>query len=389
MAKPNILIIGAGFTGVATAHDLALRGCDVTVVERGPIANGTSGRTHGLLHSGGRYAVKDQESAIECIDENMILRKIVPSVIEPNGGLFVALNEKDVAYGEDFIAGCEACHIPIEEVSAQQALQMEPYLNPGVLAAFTIPDGTFDPLRLALAFAATAKKHGAKFLLYHEVKGLLLDGQGNVTGVKVIDLPANKEKELRADIVVNATGAWVGEITAMAGADVPIHPTPGIMVAFDQRTCQRVINRLCPPADGDIILPQRRMMVVGTTSFTAENLDYIPIIEEQINEMLARAYELSPQLKNAKLRGIYNATRPLVGGGSTGRSIARTFKCFDHKESDNVDGFVTITGGKATTLRAMAEKTTDVVLGKLGLNIPCQTMDYPLVSYREFYALNN
>lgn len=389
MTKPRIIIIGAGFTGVATAHDLALRGCDVTVVERGPIANGTSGRTHGLLHSGGRYAVKDQESAIECIDENMILRKIVPSVIEPNGGLFVALNERDVAYGEDFIAGCEACHIPIDEVTPKKALQMEPNLNPGVLAAFTIPDGTFDPLRLALSFAATAKKHGAKFLLYHEVKGLLMDGQGNVTGVKAMDLPANKEVELHADMVVNATGAWVGEITVMAGAHVPIQPTPGIMVAFDQRIAQRVINRLCPPADGDIVLPQRRMMVIGTTSFTAENLDYIPIIDEQIDLMLERAYELAPALKSAKLRGIYNATRPLIGSGAPGRSVARTFKCFDHKETDNVEGFVTITGGKATTLRAMAEKTTDIVLGKLGLNIPCQTMDYPLISYREFYTLNN
>ena len=389
MSKPRIIIIGAGFTGVATAHDLALRGCEVTVVERGPIANGTSGRTHGLLHSGGRYAVKDQESAIECIDENMILRKIVPAVIEPNGGLFVALDEKDVAYGEDFIAGCEACHIPLEELTPQQALKLEPNLNPGVLAAFTIPDGTFDPLRLALSFAATAKKNGARFLLYHEVKSLLLDGQGNVTGVKVLDLPANRELELHADIVVNATGAWVGEITAMAGANVPISPTPGIMVAFDQRATQRAINRLCPPADGDIVLPQRRMMVVGTTSFTAENLDYIPVIEEQITQMLERATELLPVLKSAKMRGIYMATRPLIGSGGAGRSIARTFKCFDHKETDNVDGFVTITGGKATTLRAMAEKTADIVMSKLGLQVPCQTMDYPLVSYREFYALNN
>lgn len=388
MTKPCIIIIGAGFTGVATAHDLALRGCDVTVIERGPIANGTSGRTHGLLHSGGRYAVKDQESAIECIDENTILRKIVPSVIEPNGGLFVALDEKDLAYRESFIAGCEACHIPIEELTPQQALKWEPNLNPRLLAALTVPDGTFDPLRLALSFAATAKKHGAKFLLYHEVEGMLLDGQGNVSGVRVNDLPANREFKLRADIVINATGAWVGEIATMAGAHVPIQPTPGIMVAFDHRAAQRVVNRLCPPADGDIVLPQRRMMVVGTTSFTAENLDYIPIVEEQVAQMIERANELLPVLSTAKMRGVYMATRPLIGSGSTGRSIARTFKCFDHKETDNVDGFVTITGGKATTLRMMAEKTSDIVMGKLGIDTPCQTTDYPLVSYREFYALN-
>lgn len=386
MSKPHAIIIGAGFTGTATAHDLALRGFDVTVVERGPIANGTSGRTHGLLHSGGRYAVKDQESAIECIDENMILRRIVPEVIEPNGGLFIALNEADLAYGEEFIAGCEACHIPIEQLTAEQALKLEPNLNPGILAAFTIPDGTFDPLRLAMSFAATAKTNGAKFFLYHAVQKLLMDGKGAVTGVRVLDRSSGVEFDLNADMVVNATGAWAGEITGMAGADVPIKPTPGVMVAFDQRAAQRAINRLCPPADGDIVLPQRRMMVVGTTSFSAENLDYIPVIQDQVKLMLERAAELLPVLASAKMRGVYMASRPLIGGG-TGRSMARTFKCFDHKETHNIDGFVTITGGKATTLRAMAEKTADTVCQKLGLNAVCQTKETPLASYRQFYAL--
>lgn len=80
------------------------------------------------------------------------------------------------------------------------------------------------------------------------------------------------------------------------------------------------------------------------------------------------------------------ATRPLIGAGATGRSIARTFKCFDHKESDDIDGFVTITGGKATTLRAMAEKTADIVCHKLDIDVECTTTEVPLLSYRQFYA---
>jgi glycerol-3-phosphate dehydrogenase len=362
MSKPHVIIIGAGFTGVATAHDLALRGFDVTVVERGPIANGTSGRTHGLLHSGARYAVKDQESAIECIDENLILRKIVPQVIEPNGGLFIALDESDLAYGESFIEGCNACHIPI----------------------------TFDPLRLALSFAATAKKNGAHFHLFTEVTGFVLDGQGNVTGIKIWDRKNDTRGEMHADIVVNATGAWAGELAALAGDEgLPIHPTPGVMVTYDQRLTERAINRLNKPGDGDIILPQRQLMVVGTTSFEVEDLDYVPVIEDQIQLMLERGAELVPGIRNSNQRGAYMATRPLVGAGSTGRSIARTFKCFDHKETHNIDGLVTITGGKATTLRQMAEKTADVVCQKMGITTPCSTKDVPLISYRKFYALPN
>jgi glycerol-3-phosphate dehydrogenase len=88
------------------------------------------------------------------------------------------------------------------------------------------------------------------------------------------------------------------------------------------------------------------------------------------------------------MRGVYTATRPLIGKGSAGRSIARTFKCYDHKESDGIDGMVTITGGKATTLRAMAEKTVDMVCSKLGVQAVCTTKDTPLLSYRAYY-LNN
>lgn len=388
MSKPHAIIIGAGFTGVATAHDLALRGFDVTVIDRGDICNGTSGRTHGLLHSGGRYAVKDQESAIECIDENMILRKIVPSVIEPNGGLFIALDEGDLQYGEPFIAGCEACHIQIDELTPEQALKLEPNINPKLLTAFHIPDGTFDPLRLALSFAASAKSNGAKFRTYVEAKSLIMDGKGAVSGVQVLERANNQTVELRCDIVVNATGAWAGEIAEMGGANVPVKPTPGVMVAYDQRFVQRAINRLNKPGDGDIVLPQRRMVVVGTTSYDADNLDYIPVLEEHVELMLERGSELIPGIRNAKVRGKYVATRPLIGGGM-GRSAARTFKCYDHKETDNVDGLVTITGGKATTLRAMAEKTADVVCEKMGISAPCVTRELPLLSYRQYYATPN
>jgi glycerol-3-phosphate dehydrogenase len=386
MSKPHVIIIGAGFTGTATSHDLALRGTDVTVIDRGDICNGTSGRTHGLLHSGGRYAVKDQESAIECIDENYILRKIVPRVIEPNGGLFIAVDENDLEYKDVFIQGCEACHIPLEELTPKEALKLEPNLNPKLLLAYSIPDGTFDPLRLAMSFAATAKKNGAKYHTFTEVKSLLLNGKGNVVGVKVQDRASNEIREIHADMVINATGAWAGEIAEMAGAQVPVKPGPGVMVAFDQRFVQRAINRLNKPGDGDIVLPQRRMVVVGTTSYQTEDIDYIPIIEEDAELMVERGSELIPGIKHAKKRGVYMAARPLIGAG-TGRSVARTFKCFDHKKSDNVDGLVTITGGKATTLRAMAETTANVVCEKLGIDNPCVTKETPLISYREYYAL--
>jgi glycerol-3-phosphate dehydrogenase len=383
--QPHVIIIGAGFTGCATAHDLALRGFKVTVVERGEIASGTSGRTHGLLHSGGRYCVTDQEAGIECIDENILLRKIAKQCIEFNGGLFVALNESDVAYAPRFVAGAQACHIPIEELSAQAVLKLEPHLNPKVLLAYTVPDGSFDPLRLALAFAATAKKRGAEFRPYHEVKGLVLDGQRCVRAVKVWDRTSGGEYELGGDIVINATGAWAGDVASMAQAKVPVLPTPGVMVAYNQRVTEHVINRLNEPGDGDIIIPQRRMAVIGTTSFEVPDVNYIPVYEDQVKQMHASAFELLPILKEAQQRGAYMSARPLIAGGVEGRSLSRTFKCYDHLESAGVGNLVTITGGKATTCRAMAEKTADLVCQKMGISVACQTKEVVLAPYRDFY----
>jgi glycerol-3-phosphate dehydrogenase len=389
MEKTKAIIIGAGFTGVATAHDLAQRGLDVTVVDRGPIANGTSGRTHGLLHSGARYAVKDKESAIECIEENTLLRKLVPEVIEPNGGLFIGIDDSDMAYRDAFLESNQACNIEIKELTPKEALELEPNINPKLRTAFLVPDGTFDPLRLAMAFAATAQSNGARFYLFCDVEELILNGQGKVSGVRIWDRRTDTRKDLQADIVINAAGAWAGEIAHLAGAHVPVVPTPGIMVAYDQRLVNRTINRLNKPGDGDIVLPQRRMVVVGTTSYEIKELDYVPVLSDQIEVMLERGSNLIPGIRKAGMRGAYTATRPLIGGGTSGRSIARTFKFFDHEESEGVAGLVTITGGKATTLRMMAEVTADHVVEKVGMNVPCRTAETRLLSYRLFEASKN
>ena len=101
--------------------------------------------------------------------------------------------------------------------------------------------------------------------------------------------------------------------------------------------------------------------------------------------MYRQAVNLVPGVKNTKMRGAYMSARPLIGSTSAGRSLTRTFKCYDHKTMDNLDGLITITGGKATTCRAMAEKTADLACSKLGISTPCQTRQVPLVSYREYY----
>jgi len=384
MSVPHIIVIGAGSTGAATAYDLSLRGLRVTVIERGEVASGTTGRNHCLLHSGGRYCVTDQESAIECIDENMILRRIMPDLLELNDGLFVAITEADLAFKERFLEGCAASHIPARDIPVQRALKMEPFLNPKALATVQVPDGVFEPFRFCLAFLASARMHGATVRTYCEVTSFICSGK-SVTGVMVKDYRTGKTETLGADMVVNASGPWAGDIAAMVGLHAPVLPTAGVMVTLDCRLSNMVLNRLNKPSDGDIVVPQRATSTIGTTSWKVEDPDLIQIPPEHVAKMIDQGEQLLPAVRKIPMRAKMAVARPLVvKSDADAREVSRTFECFDHTK-DGVDGFITISGGKTTTARAMAEKVSDIVCDKLGLTAECRTRDMPLASYRLFY----
>ena len=386
MASFHAVIIGGGGTGAAVAHDLTLRGMKVTLVERGELTSGTTGRHHGLLHSGARYAVKDKESAVECIEENTILRRIAPGSFELNDGLFVALTDEEAAYSHELIEACHECGIPARRLTRDEVLAREPNINPAVRLAVQVPDATMDAMRMPLRFFATAKHNGATIKPYHEVVDFVRRGNA-VSAIRVRDHTSNKEYEIGGDIFINAGGAWSGRIGAMVGVDVPIRPSPGVMLAVYGRLCNMVVNRLHASGDGDIIVPQRALSVIGTSSWVVEDPDNLGLPEDHIQMMVKYGSELVPAVRTAKFRAAWSAARPLIGprGADTGRELSRTFKCFDHID-EGVEGFVTITGGKATTLRGMAETTANVVCQKLGFPVPCPTRDYVLLPHTAYYA---
>ena len=125
----RVVVIGGGSTGCGIARDLAMRGVDVTLVEQGNLTHGTTGRMHGLLHSGGRYAVSDRASATECIEENRILREIAGHCVEMTGGLFVQLEGDDDDYFWEKLRGCRECGIPADVLSGEEAREIVPSLT--------------------------------------------------------------------------------------------------------------------------------------------------------------------------------------------------------------------------------------------------------------------
>jgi len=387
-APAHVLIIGGGGTGGALAHDLTLRGVKVTLVERGEITSGTTGRHHGLLHSGARYAVGDQESAVECIEENTILRRICPGSFEENDGLFIAVTDEDMEYLEPLMKGCADCGIPTQQLTPDEALRLEPLLNPELKAAVRIPDATMDAMRMPLRFFATARHNGAEIHPYIEVQDLIVHDRV-VSGAVVHDHVTGKDGEIHADIVVNATGPWSEKIAAMAGVDVPIRPSPGVLLALRGRLCNMVINRLHKSGDGDIVVPQRGLSVVGTSSWTVDDPDDLGLPEDHVQKMYEEGAKLIPAVKQAEFRAAWSAARPLIGSkdqADTGRELSRTFKTYDHKDTDGLEGFVTITGGKGTTLRGMAELCANVICGKLDVQAECATRETVLLPHTAYYA---
>lgn len=385
MPSFHTIVIGGGSTGSALAHDLTLRGLSVTLVERGEIASGTTGRNHCLLHSGGRYCMTDQPSAVECAKENAILRHIMPYSMELNDGLFIALNEADLSYRDRFREACADCGITAEWLSPEQVLALEPNVMSKNMGGFRVPDGVFEPLRFCLSFLASAKYNGAQILPFTRVEDLMMRGH-SVHGIKVHGRIGGGDDQIGADIVVNAAGPWASEIGSMAGVDVPVTPTPGVMVSLQGRYTQRVINRLGLPSDGDIVVPQRETSIVGTTSWKVQDADYIPIPDDHVEQLINRGQELVPALAKSQTRGIFAVARPLIRWKTADeREAPRSFVCIDHA-SDGVEGLVTVLGGKTTTARAMAEEAADLVCTKLGIEAPCRTRETVLLSYRNYYV---
>jgi len=376
----DVIIIGGGITGTGTARDCALRGLKVLLIDKGDISDGATGRNHGLLHSGARYAVTDGESARECIEENMILRKVASNCVDPTDGWFITLPEDDLDYQAKFVQSCLDSGIKAVVTDPKEALSLEPAINPSIIGAVRVPDASVDPFRLASANMLDAKLHGAEILTYHKVISLILSS-GTVEGVKVID-SKGEEKEYRASIVVNAAGVWGQEIVKMAGAEITMFPAKGSLLIFGHRVNNMVINRCRKPANADILVPGGSVTVIGTTSdrVPLEECDNLEVTPEEYKVLLEEGCKLCPQLAETRILRGYAGVRPLVASDAdpSGRSISRGISLFDHESRDGIKGLVTITGGKLTSYRLMAEQCTDLVCSKLGVKAACVTRTQPL-----------
>ena len=353
------------------------------LLERGELISGTTGRHHGQLHCGARYAVHDPDIAVPCREESAILRRIAPASIEFNYGLFVAVSDEDASYRDTFLTACQTCGIPARGLTRSEALRMEPGLNPDIRLAVLVPDGTIDAWRLPMQFLATARRNGADIRSFCEVVGLESTG-GRVRAVRVRDRRGDSEYELEADVVVNAGGPWVGRIAGMARIPIGCHSGAG-SAGRGQGPLGQHGDKPSPPR-------RRRGHYRAPAQSLYHRFDPMANARSRPGRDSRRARAAAARARRCDDAGLFSGRNAcgLVGRyapweaareAPTGMpSAARTTFWTTRATDDGIEGLISILGGKATVLRAMAEGAVDMVCRKLGRSTACTTARVPLLA---------
>jgi len=377
----RVVIIGAGTTGTAVARDLALRGIsDILVIEKGDVACATTGRCHSNLHSGMRYILTDLKAAIECVQENTILRRIAPHTVDPGGCLWIAVDEEMEEYASKARGVARQIGLPLEEVDPAEAMRLEPLISRRTRLTLRSTDAGFDPFRLAVSQLMDAVNHGATFMNHTMVEAIVVRG-GAVKGCIIRNLHNGHRQEINCDIIINAAGPWSGLVARMAGIDIPVKPNKGTMAVYNLRLTTGIVALLRPPGDGDglVSLGYQSTTLLGTSSVDVEDPeDPLPTLEE-IELMESHAVLAVPAVRSARILRAFSGVRPLYSKkGERGREISRSTTLIDHQAEHGLKGLITVTGGKYATARLMGERAADVACQKLGVAARCVTHEHLL-----------
>ena len=368
---PRVVVVGGGATGCAVARDLVMRGLDVTLVEFDALGSGTSGRFHGMLQSGARYAVTDPGYASQCMRERRLVAGIVPDAVESTGGLFVSLAEDPPEFADRFIEGCRRADIPCDELDPGRVMAEEPRISRGVRRAFSVPDATIDPWRLVNRLGDDVVRRGGRVLTRCRATGIDVSG-GVVRAVRIAG--RGGERRIETDAVVNAAGPWSARVAALAGQDVELELTKGAIIVLSHRFVRRAVNRCRPPGSHDIIVPSGTVSLFGTTSEVVDDPDTTRVTPAEVQALLDGAESLVPGIRTRRAFRAWAGVRPLVKlkDWPAGRPLPRRHLVIDHADG-GAGGLFTVCGGSLTTHRAMAEDVSDQVCRRFGVAETCTT----------------
>ncbi len=362
----DVIIIGGGATGLGAAVDAACRGYKTLLVERFDFAKGTSSRATKLVHGGVRYLAQGNIKLVrDALKERGLLLKNAPHVsskmqfVIPNYSWWakiyygIGLKIYDALSGK---LGLGNTNI----VSVKKATQCLPEIETKNLCGAVIyTDGQFDDARLAINLAQTAVENGATVLNYMAATGLLKEGN-KVTGVVCKDALSENTYQIKAKVIINATGVFVDDVMNMDKNDGEniVSPSQGIHIVIEKKFFGGDKALMVPKtSDGRVLfaVPWHNYVIVGTTDTAVNKIDVEPLpLQEEVNFILQNLNKyLSADIKSSDVKSVFVGLRPLVKrkGAKNTSLLAR-----DHTIIISESKLITITGGKWTTYRKMAEE---------------------------------
>lgn len=389
----DVAIIGAGVNGTGIARDCALRGFSTVLLEQHDIATGASGANSGMIHGGVRYMLYDiQTTKKSCLDSGYI-QQMAPHMLFRIPFLFPVMQRG--------LAGTIAASLietyfeaydlfqplkngkPHTHLSREEAIQVEPGLNPVFHSAITMDEWGIDPFRLCAANALSAAEAGASIRNYTEVRDFLWEKGGNgrkVAGVTVKNHRTGQIEEIRAKVVFNAAGPWAARVLAKAGCEIRIRPGKGVHLILDRRVVN--VGILCNAIDGRaiFIMPHDNSTIIGTTDddFYGD-LDNLTVTKDEIEYLLQGVERVLPNVRSARIVRTMAGIRPTIyAWGPNEDKLSRDHRIYDHGERDGIHGLLSMIGGKLAAFRIMAEEATDKIGKLLGKDTPCTTHKTPL-----------
>ncbi|WP_407568718.1 FAD-dependent oxidoreductase [Deinococcus altitudinis] len=374
----DVLVIGGGASGLGTAVEAASRGYRTLLIEAHDYAKGTSSRSTKLVHGGVRYLAQGNISLVrEALHERGLLKKNAPHLVRDLGFLIAAYTWWSAPfYGiglkmYDLLAG----KLNLQNsryVSAAEALKRTPTLKKeGLKGGILYFDGQFDDSRLAITLLRTLEDHGGVALNHAPVTALHKNAAGKVDGASIRDEETGQTYEVRAKVVVNATGVFVDAVRRMdePGAKNMLSPSQGVHVVVDRHFLPGDTALMVPRTDDGRVLfavPWHDHVVIGTTDTPVPEASLEPkALPEEVEFILKTAAQyMNPAPTRADVRSVYVGLRPLVKAaeGTDTKALSR-----DHVIRISDSGLITLTGGKWTTYRRMGEDTVNRAAAQAGL----------------------
>jgi glycerol-3-phosphate dehydrogenase len=381
----DVLVIGGGITGAGIALDAASRGLSVALVEKGDFASGTSGRSSRLVHGGLRYLEQREFGLVrESLRERAILFRLAPHLVRPVPVYMLADTFADRARYRLGLTGYELLaagrNIGFHRsVTARQVREAIPGFG-GWSGGYRYFECQTDDARLTIEVARAARAFGAVLANHARVEGLL--GGARVTGATAVDEMTGHRFDIRARATVNAGGVWADRVRGLAaGGRQRLLPSKGVHLVFAPGAVRTRPAVVVPSAAGDgryvFVIPWEDRVYAGTTDTPySGDLDHPPVDDSDRDYILSAVAQAFPGVTGRDVVASWAGLRPLLGGT---REDARTYDLSrKHVVFEDPPGLFTITGGKLTTYRAMAEDLVDRICAALGLGGPCLTRRIPL-----------